>query len=73
MRWASSSPHSPYFGPGLLAKLQLMSLRADASLVEVFYMNRAACLWRAQFYIDEKAGDSRLFFGPVPFYRASMT
>jgi L-alanine-DL-glutamate epimerase-like enolase superfamily enzyme len=47
------APHSPYFGPGLLATLQLMSLRADASLVEVFYMNRAACLWRGQIEIDE--------------------
>jgi len=24
------APHSPYFGPGLLATLQLMSLRDDA-------------------------------------------
>ena len=39
------APHSPYFGPGLLATLQLMSLRDDASFVEVFYMKRAACLW----------------------------
>ena len=40
------APHSPYFGPGLLATLQLMSLRDDGSFIEVFYMNRAACLWR---------------------------
>ncbi|MGB8399113.1 mandelate racemase/muconate lactonizing enzyme family protein [Bradyrhizobium sp.] len=40
------APHSPYFGPGLLATLQLMSLRDDRTFVEVFYMNRAACLWR---------------------------
>jgi L-alanine-DL-glutamate epimerase-like enolase superfamily enzyme len=39
------APHSPYFGPGLLATLQLMSLRDDRTFVEVFYMNRAACLW----------------------------
>jgi L-alanine-DL-glutamate epimerase-like enolase superfamily enzyme len=39
------APHSPYFGPGLLATLQLMSLRDDGSFVEVFYMKRAACLW----------------------------
>jgi L-alanine-DL-glutamate epimerase-like enolase superfamily enzyme len=40
------APHSPYFGPGFLATLQLMSLRDDGSFVEVFYMRRAACLWR---------------------------
>jgi L-alanine-DL-glutamate epimerase-like enolase superfamily enzyme len=40
------APHSPYFGPGLLATLQLLSLRDDRTFVEVFYMNRAACLWR---------------------------
>ena len=37
-------PHSPYFGPGLLATLQLLALRNDR-YVEFFYMNRAACLW----------------------------
>jgi L-alanine-DL-glutamate epimerase-like enolase superfamily enzyme len=46
------APHSPYFGPGLLATLQLMSLRDDGSFVEVFYMNRAACLWRGQIDVD---------------------
>jgi len=46
------APHSPYFGPGLLATLQLMSLRDDGSFIEVFYMNRAACLWRGQVDID---------------------
>ena len=38
-------PHSPYFGPGLLATLQMLSLRDDGSFVEMFYMERAACLW----------------------------
>ena len=42
------APHSPYFGPGLLATLQLLSLRDDATFVEIFYMNRAACLWRGR-------------------------
>ncbi|MBR1269759.1 mandelate racemase/muconate lactonizing enzyme family protein [Bradyrhizobium sp. AUGA SZCCT0222] len=40
------APHSPYFGPGLLATLQLLSLRDDKTFVEFFYMKRAACLWR---------------------------
>lgn len=46
------APHSPYFGPGFLATLQLMSLRDDGTFVEVFYMNRAACLWRGRIDVD---------------------
>jgi L-alanine-DL-glutamate epimerase-like enolase superfamily enzyme len=46
------APHSPYFGPGLLATLQLMSLRNDGTFVEVFYMQREACLWRGRVEID---------------------
>ena len=42
------APHSPYFGPGLLATLQLLSLRDDGSFVEEFYMKRPACLWRGR-------------------------
>ena len=45
-------PHSPYFGPGLLATLQLLSLRDDSSFVEMFYMKRAACLWRGKVEVD---------------------
>jgi L-alanine-DL-glutamate epimerase-like enolase superfamily enzyme len=48
------APHSPYFGPGFLATLQLMSLRDDGSFVEVFYMNRPACLWRGRVDTDAK-------------------
>jgi L-alanine-DL-glutamate epimerase-like enolase superfamily enzyme len=44
-------PHSPYFGPGFLATLQLLSLR-DNGLIEVFYMKRAACLWRERIGVD---------------------
>ena len=39
-------PHSPYFGPGLLATLQLLAVRDDKTFVEMFYMNQAATLWR---------------------------
>ncbi|KRR19152.1 enolase [Bradyrhizobium lablabi] len=46
------APHSPYFGPGFLATLHLMSLRDDASFVEVFSMKRAACLWRGRIDVD---------------------
>src|SRR6266403_3232927 len=46
------APHSPYFGPGLLATLQLMSLRDDGSFIEIFYMNRAASLWRGRVDVD---------------------
>ena len=44
-------PHSPYFGPGLLATLQLLSLRDDG-FIEVFYMKRPACLWRGRIDVD---------------------
>ncbi|PIT03245.1 enolase [Bradyrhizobium nitroreducens] len=37
-------PHSPYFGPGLLATLHLLATREDG-LVEMFYLKREACLW----------------------------
>jgi L-alanine-DL-glutamate epimerase-like enolase superfamily enzyme len=46
------APHSPYFGPGFLATLQLMSLRDDATFVEVFYMKRPACLWGGRIDVD---------------------
>ena len=46
------APHSPYFGPGFLATLQLMALRDDGTFIEVFYMNRAACLWRGRIDVD---------------------
>jgi L-alanine-DL-glutamate epimerase-like enolase superfamily enzyme len=45
-------PHSPYFGPGILATLQLLSLRDDSSFVEMFYMKRAGCLWRGRVEVD---------------------
>ena len=41
-------PHSPYFGPGLLATLHLLSLRDDETFVEIFYMKREASLWRGR-------------------------
>jgi len=46
------APHSPYFGPGLLATLQMMSLRDDGTFVEVFYMKREACLWGGRIDTD---------------------
>jgi L-alanine-DL-glutamate epimerase-like enolase superfamily enzyme len=46
------APHSPYFGPGLLATLHLMALRDDGSFIEIFYMNRSACLWRRRIDAD---------------------
>jgi len=46
------APHSPYFGPGLLATLQLLSLRDDSTFVEIFYMKRAANLWRGRVDVD---------------------
>ncbi len=45
-------PHSPYFGPGLLATLQMLSLRDDGSFVERFYLERPACLWSDALKLD---------------------
>ena len=53
-RGVKLAPHSPYFGPGFLATLQLMSLRDDATFIEVFFMNRAACLWGGRIDVDAK-------------------
>jgi L-alanine-DL-glutamate epimerase-like enolase superfamily enzyme len=47
------APHSPYFGPGFLATLHLMSLRDDSAFVEVFFMHREACLWRWRIDADD--------------------
>ncbi|MFQ5774827.1 MAG: mandelate racemase/muconate lactonizing enzyme family protein [Kiloniellaceae bacterium] len=38
-------PHSPYFGPGLLATLHLMAAHPDRGLVEWLYVRREACLY----------------------------
>ena len=54
---------SPYFGPGLLATLQLLALRDDSSFVEMFYMKRAGCLWRGGVDVDAN-GDVLLPQGP---------
>lgn len=56
-------PHSPYFGPGLLATLQMLSLRDDSSFVEMFYMQRAACLWGEALALDS-SGAIRVPAGP---------
>ncbi|MEY9179144.1 mandelate racemase/muconate lactonizing enzyme family protein [Bradyrhizobium sp. USDA 313] len=44
-------PHSPYFGPGLLATLHLLATR-DEGLVEMFYLKREACLWGGRADVD---------------------
>jgi L-alanine-DL-glutamate epimerase-like enolase superfamily enzyme len=55
-------PHSPYFGPGFLATLQLMSVRSEGC-IEVFYMKRADCLWRGRINADAN-GDVAVPQGP---------
>ena len=66
------APHSPYFGPGFLATLQLMSVRDDATFVEVFYMKRAACLWGGRIDIDAN-GDIAVPQGPGLGYEPDKT
>ena len=63
-------PHSPYFGPGLLATLQLLSLRDDG-FVEIFHMKRAACLWRDRIAVDS-AGLIEVPHGPGLGYEPDM-
>ena len=55
-------PHSPYFGPGFLATLQLMAVRNEG-YIEVYYMKRAACLWRGRIDADGN-GDIEVPQGP---------
>ena len=57
------APHSPYFGPGLLATLQLLALRDDESFVEMFHMKRAGCLWGGRVDVDGH-GDVKVPQGP---------
>ncbi len=57
------APHSPYFGPGLLATLQLLALRDDGSFVEMFHMKRAGCLWGGRVDVDGH-GDVEVPQGP---------
>jgi L-alanine-DL-glutamate epimerase-like enolase superfamily enzyme len=63
-------PHSPYFGPGFLATLHLLSLRDDG-LIEVFYMKRAACLWRGRIDTDAN-GSIEVPLGPGLGYEPDM-
>ena len=63
-------PHSPYFGPGFLATLQLLSLRNDG-FIEVFYMKRAACLWRERIAADA-SGFIEVPTGPGLGYEPDM-
>src|SRR6185312_5021857 len=55
-------PHSPYFGPGFLATLHLMSVRREG-YIEVFYMKHAANLWRGRIDVDA-SGDIAVPEGP---------
>jgi L-alanine-DL-glutamate epimerase-like enolase superfamily enzyme len=63
-------PHSPYFGPGFLATLHLMSVRSEG-YVEVFYLKRAACLWRGRINADAN-GDVAVPQGPGLGYEPDL-
>ncbi len=55
-------PHAPYFGPGFLATLQLMTALPDSGLAEWFYLDREACLYGNA--IAPKAGIFQVPQGP---------
>jgi len=55
-------PHSPYFGPGWLATLQLMAALPDCGLVERLYVTVEASLYGE--LIDPVAGEFRVPEGP---------
>ncbi len=55
-------PHSPYFGPGLLATLHLASALPAESLVERFYVDLEASLYGD--FVDPKDGIFHLPDGP---------
>jgi L-alanine-DL-glutamate epimerase-like enolase superfamily enzyme len=38
-------PHSPYFGPGLLATLHLMAAQPEPPLIERYFLNLEASLY----------------------------
>src|SRR3954471_20471803 len=52
-------PHSPYFGPGLLATLHLLAGRDDG-FVEMFYLKPEACLWGGRADGDDSGPDAVL-------------
>ena len=56
-------PHSPYFGPGLLASLQVLATRPDEALGEFFYYaSLEASLYGDAIVPD--AGELRVPMGP---------
>ena len=63
-------PHSPYFGPGFLATLHLMSVRGEG-YIEVFYMKRAASLWGGRIDADAN-GDIAVPEGPGLGYEPDL-
>ena len=58
----SLMPHAPYFGPGFLATLHLMSATPNSGLAEWFYLEREACLYGGA--IAPKNGTFKVPNGP---------
>ena len=55
-------PHSPYFGPGFLATLQLAALEPSGCMIERFYLTPEASLFGE--WIDPTEGTFAIPEGP---------
>jgi L-alanine-DL-glutamate epimerase-like enolase superfamily enzyme len=56
------APHSPYFGPGLLATLQLLATRPDIEAVEIFHLKLEQDLFGGA--VDVRNGRVEIPTGP---------
>jgi D-galactarolactone cycloisomerase len=59
---ARVAPHSPYFGPGLLATLQLLATRPDVEAVEIFHLKLEQDLFGGA--VDVRNGRVEIPMGP---------
>ncbi len=56
------APHSPYFGPGMLATLQFLAAQPGEAPIERFYVDMEASMWGDA--VDPVEGKVKLPDGP---------